>query len=110
MNMLNRAMALLARAGAQVPAFFRVSKHKHNKTTALAGKKGPKRKRLQMARGAGSINAKADILQLARMGRFQMAHDMAIAHRHQCGEDLIPQEVLDAWMMEDIRPLMERSP
>lgn len=109
MNMLNRALAFLAKFGAAVPGMVRPSKHR-TKSTRLSGIKGPKRKRLQMARGAGSINAKSDILQLARAGRFQMAHDMAIDHRRQCGEDLFPQEVLDAWLMEDFRPFIKDQP
>lgn len=109
MNMLNRALAFLAAQGVSVPGFARPSKHR-TKSTRLSGIKGPKRKRLQMARGAGSINAKSDILQLARAGRFQMAHDMAIDHRRQCGENLFPQEVLDAWLMEDFRPFIKDQP
>lgn len=109
MNMLNRALAFLARQGVSMPGYIRPSKHQ-TKSTRLSGIRGPKRKRLQPARGAGSINAKADILQLARAGKFQMAHDMAIAHRHQCGEDLFPQEVLDAWIMEDFRPFIKEQP
>lgn len=85
-----------------------VSKHAFNRTSRGAGRRS--RCKLKMARGAGSINAKADILQLVRAGRFQMAHDMAIDHRRQCGEDLFPQEVLDAWMMEDFRPFIKDSP
>ena len=55
-----------------------------------AGKRKPVRKRLQMARGAGSINAKADILQLVRAGRRAEAAAMAREHQRQCGERLFP--------------------
>lgn len=109
MNMLNRALAFLASQGVSVPGMVRPSKHR-TKSSRLSGIKGPKRKRLQMARGAGSINAKADILQLARQGKFLLAYDMAINHKRQCGEQLFPDYVLDAWMMEDIRPLTEKCP
>ena len=109
MNMLNSALTFLAKFGTAVPGMIRPSKHQ-TQSTRLSGIKGPKRKRLQMARGAGSINAKADILQLVRAGRFQMAHDMAIDHRRQCGENLFPQEILDAWMMEDFRSFIKDQP
>lgn len=85
-----------------------VSKHAFNRTSRGAGRRS--RCKLQMARGAGSINAKADILQLARQGKFLLAYDMAINHKRQCGEQLFPDYVLDAWMMEDIRPLTEQCP
>jgi hypothetical protein len=54
-------------------------------------------KRLRMARGAGSINAKADTIRLAQLGRFKEAADMAEAHRRQCHEHLFPQFVVDTW-------------
>lgn len=46
------------------------------------------RKRLKIARGAGSISAKADILQLVRAGRYFDALAMAKDHEQQCGERL----------------------
>ena len=55
------------------------------------------RKRLTMARGAGSINAKADILQLCDANRYSDAIAMSKDHTRQCGETLFPQYVLDAW-------------
>jgi hypothetical protein len=71
----------------------RVSKHR---TTAATFKtKG--RKRLTLARGAGSINAKADILQLCRLGRWDEAADMDQAHEHLCGEKLFGPEVRERW-------------
>lgn len=115
MKALSRIAAALAAMGAS-PADFNtlsrlglhrrvVSKHAFNKTTRLQGLKS--RCKLNIARGAGSISAKSDILQLARSGRFQMAYDMAVAHRHQCDEALFPQEVLDAWLREDLRSFAE---
>lgn len=55
------------------------------------------RKRLTMSRGAGSINAKADILQLCRAGQFSDAIAMAKDHERQCGERLFPSYVLEVW-------------
>lgn len=97
MNMLNRALAFLASRGMRLPAQFRVTKHQ-TKTTRLAGQRS--KCRLQIARGPGSISAKSDCLQLARAGKFLMAYDVALQHKQQCGEQLFPDEVLDAWMME----------
>lgn len=77
-------MAALAIAGLAPPS----GRHAGNRTTRTAGKRKPARKRLQMARGAGSINAKANILQLARAGRRTEAVAMAREHERQCGERL----------------------
>lgn len=77
-------LAALAAAGLAAPA----GRHSGNRTTRTAGKRKAPRKRLQMARGAGSINAKADILQLVRAGRYAEAVTMAKEHERQCGERL----------------------
>lgn len=79
-------IAALASAGLMAPA----GRHSGGRTTRTAGKRKPARKRLQMARGAGSINAKADILQLVRAGRRAEAAAMAREHERQCGERLFP--------------------
>ena len=70
---------------------FRVSKHAFNQVKSRG------RKRLAMARGAGSINAKADILQLCRLGRWLEAANMAEQHERQCGERLFSPTVLEVW-------------
>lgn len=78
-------LAALASAGRLLA---RPGRHAGNRTTRTAGKRRAPRKRLQMARGAGSINAKADILQLVRAGRRAEAAAMAREHERQCGERL----------------------
>lgn len=77
-------LAALSSAGLMAPA----GRHSSGRTTRTAGKRKPARKRLQMARGAGSINAKADILQLVRARRYVEAASMAREHERQCGERL----------------------
>lgn len=62
------------------------------------------RKRLQMARGAGSINCKADALRLCRAGRWREAAEMVREHRRQCGEHLFDERTLQAWA--DREPLL----
>lgn len=73
-----------------------VSKHAFNTSTRAAGKRS-KAKRLNMARGAGSINAKADILQLCRMGRWEDAATMDQEHEIQCGERLFGPGIRARW-------------
>jgi hypothetical protein len=106
MTLLARAFAAMAAMGVGLRSLppgisfaniHRRGKHK-TRNTRLSGKRS--KCKLRMARGAGSINAKADILQLARAGKFQLACEMANAHQAQCGEQLFPDFVLDAWMME----------
>lgn len=63
---------------------------------------GPRQKkkprvRLQIARGAGTISAKADVAQLANLRRYKEAAQMVEDHRRQCGEQLYPQNVVDCW-------------
>lgn len=72
-----------------------VSKHAFNRTTRLKGLRS--RCKLQIARGAGTISAKSDILQLARTGRWNEAADMDQEHEHQCGERLFGPEVRKQW-------------
>lgn len=72
-----------------------VSKHAFNKTTRGAGRRS--RCKLNIARGAGSINAKADILQLCRLGRWEDAATMDQEHEHRCGERLFGPEVRAQW-------------
>lgn len=93
---LRHMLRKLADMGILLPAMRRVSKHQ----TTVQGKG---KKRLRMARGAGSINAKADILQLVRTGKMEAACKMANEHERQCGEKLFPDFVLDAWMLETPR-------
>jgi hypothetical protein len=64
-----------------------ISKHASNRTTRLAGQRS-KVKRLHMARGPGSINAKADILQLCQAGKWEDAATMDQDHERRCGEQL----------------------
>lgn len=107
MKALRRIAAAMSALGISTPdamSFFgrrSVSKHAFNKTSRNAGKRS--RCRLQIARGPGSISAKSDCLQLARAGKFLLAYDMALQHKQQCGEQLFPDEVMDAWMMEGTR-------
>jgi hypothetical protein len=106
MKALARIAAAMAALGISVPdATFlsrmgvnrrSVSKHAFNKTTRGAGRRS-KAKRLNMARGAGSINAKADILQLCRMGKWEEAATMDQEHEHRCGERLFGPEVRAQW-------------
>jgi len=56
-------------------------------------------KRLRMARGAGSINCKADALQLCTLGRWNEAADMIEAHKRQCGERLFSDVVIALWRL-----------
>jgi hypothetical protein len=73
-----------------------VSKHAFNKTTRAAGRRS-KAKRLRISRGAGSISAKADILQLCHMGRWEDAATMDQEHEHRCGERLFGPEIRAQW-------------
>ncbi len=50
-----------------------------------------------MARSAGSFNAKADILQLGRAGRWIEAAEMDEAHERMCGERLFGPLVRERW-------------
>jgi hypothetical protein len=93
MNMLSRAMVFMAALGISTP-MFRVSRDK-TKTTRLAGKRS--RCRLQIARGPGSISAKADILQLCRLGRWIEAANMDEDHEHMCGERLFGPKIRAIW-------------
>jgi hypothetical protein len=73
-----------------------VSKHTFNRTSRGAGRRS-KAKRLHMARGAGSINAKADILQLCRAGKWEDAATMDQDHERRCGEQLFGPEIRAQW-------------
>lgn len=78
----------------------RRGKHRPGRISKLAGAKRsrqPERRRLKMARGAGSINCRADALQLCRRGRWHEAADMIEDHRRQCGEQLYSPRVLASW-------------
>ena len=72
-----------------------VSKHAFNKSTRGAGRRS--RCKLKIARGAGSISAKADILQLCRAGRWEDAATMDQEHEHLCGERLFGPAVRAQW-------------
>ena len=72
-----------------------VSKHAFNKTTRGAGRRS--RCKLRIARGAGSISAKADTLQLIRAGHWLEAANMVDAHERQCGESLVSPTVRQVW-------------
>jgi hypothetical protein len=73
-----------------------VSKHAFNKTSRGAGRRS-KASRLTMARGAGSINAKADALRLARDGHWLEAANMVDEHERQCGESIVSPTVREVW-------------
>lgn len=96
MKMLNRVNAFLASLGMKIPMGFRISKHAGNKTSRGAGKRSQS-KRLNMARGAGSINAKADAFQLARAGRWLEAANMVDEHERRCGESIVSPTVRQVW-------------
>lgn len=90
--------ALLAAIASQFG--HRRGKHSAGRTSRLSGLKHrckPRRPRLQMARGAGSINCRADVLQLCRLGRWNEAANMVEDHRRQCGEQLYSTQVLSIW-------------
>jgi hypothetical protein len=53
-------------------------------TKVLKAKQGPPR--LQIARGPGSISAKAEVDQLCWAGRFEEAEKLAREHFHACRE------------------------
>lgn len=61
------------------------------------------RKRLRMARGAGSINAKADLGQLTRANRWEEAANLVDEHYRQCGERLVPEFVVAEWREAGLR-------
>lgn len=65
--------------------------------TSIYHLKRPGRKRLQIARGAGTISAKADIHQLINARRWREAAAMARDHERQCGERLFMIMTLEAW-------------
>lgn len=110
---LQRIAATMAALGIAVPdarflmdhgrGRITVSKHAFNKSTRLAGRRS--RCKLQIARGAGSISAKSDILALARENKFAAALSMAQNHTVQCGERIFPQHVLDTWAQYAIEEL-----
>ena len=72
-----------------------ISKHAFNKTTRLKGLRS--RCKLKIARGAGTISAKSDILQLCREGKWDQAADMDLEHEHRCGESLFGEVVRAQW-------------
>jgi hypothetical protein len=94
MKALSRIMNTMAALGITAEGMprFRVSKHAFNQSKANRG-----RKRLRIARGAGSISAKADILQLCRTSHWLEAANMAEEHERQCGERLFSPTVLEVW-------------
>jgi hypothetical protein len=106
MKALHRIAATMAALGISVPDFAMlsrmgisrrgVSKHAFNKTSRGAGRRS-KAKRLNMSRGAGSINAKADILQLCSASKWEEAATMDQEHEHRCGERLFGPEVRAQW-------------
>lgn len=71
-----------------------VSKHAFNRTLRNA-RQG---RRYTIARGPGSISAKADIQQLCDANRYDEAREMAEAHERMCGEKLFPS----AWWRTSI--------
>lgn len=105
MKALHKIAAAMAALGIAVPdARFlmehgrgrvTVSKHAFNKTTRLKGLRS--RCKLKIARGAGTISAKSDILQLCREGKWNQAADMDQEHESQCGERLFGPGVRAQW-------------
>ena len=93
MKSISQILNTMAALGITSPGMpkYRISKHRNNTRNK------PGRKRLRMARGAGSINAKADILQLCRIDRWAEAANMAQEHEYQCGERLFSPEVRAQW-------------
>lgn len=65
--------------------------------SASAHRKKSWHRRLTIARGAGSISAKADILQLCNADRWEEAIAMTKDHERQCGERLFSKSTLEAW-------------
>lgn len=64
----------------------RMSKHQTTRRSPYA----KARRRYAIARGAGSISAKADIQQLCNTHQYDTAREMAEAHERMCGEKLFP--------------------
>lgn len=105
MKALHKIAAAMAALGISVPDFAMlsrmginrrgVSKHAFNKTTRLKGLRS--RCKLKIARGAGTISAKSDILQLCAAGKWEDAATMDQEHEHQCGERLFGPEVRAQW-------------
>jgi cobalamin biosynthesis Mg chelatase CobN len=77
----SKILAAMAALGVSVK---KISKHQTRRANAQG------RKRLTLSRGAGSISAKADIMQLVTACRYDEARAMAEAHERQCGEKLFP--------------------
>lgn len=86
---LSKLLATMAALGISVK---KISKHQTRKANATG------RRRLALSRGAGSINAKADIQQLCNAGKYDEARDMAEAHERMCGEKIFPS----AWWRTSI--------
>lgn len=63
--------------------------HPHRTTWGLSKYHQPKR-RLNVSRGPGSINCKADVMQLCNNRRYAEARIMVLDHERQCGESLYP--------------------
>lgn len=105
MKALQRIAATMAALGISVPDFHMlsrmginrksVSKHSFNRTTRGAGRRS--RCKLKIARGAGTISAKSDILQLCTAGKWNEAANMDQEHEHQCGERLFGPAVREIW-------------
>jgi hypothetical protein len=104
MKALSRVMATMAALGITAEGMprFRVSKHAFNQSKSNRG-----RKRLRIARGAGSISAKADILQLAHAGRWLDAANMADDHEHRCGESAVDEHIRRAWRAHAVKEVIE---
>lgn len=102
MKSLERIAATMAALGISVPdaRLLGTSKHAFNKTGRNAGKRS--KCRLKIARGAGTISAKADFGQLMRAGRRFEAAQLASSHYRQCGELLLPRQFIDEWMLEEV--------
>lgn len=87
---LNRAPSRLGLIAAMVLAGMKSAPSKHAGARLRISGKRPRRakgaKRLPIARGPGSISAKADITALARSGLWYQAANMSDAHYRQCGE------------------------
>jgi hypothetical protein len=114
MTASSRAMAFMSAllamsGGASLPssmggglAIPRTSKrrnsHGNNRTTRLAGHRS--KCKTHIARGAGTISAKADIQQLCNQRKYAEARELANEHEHQCGESLFA----GAWWRFDETP------
>jgi hypothetical protein len=103
MKSLDQFLAGMARLGISTPGL------PPHRITKRMKKKARDHKRLQPAYGPGTINAKADIMQLCREGRWLEAANMADQHERMCGEQLFAPEVVKQWRLTAIESVVDHA-